>query len=86
MHAGRCRTFNEVLGLYSLSGSQSQKPHSDAIGSRQESVRGMVWEETIAEASPCFRILGFHPRSERETQEAELQRHSRHICGVHHIY
>jgi len=33
MHARRCRNFEEVLGICSLSGSLSQESHSDAIGS-----------------------------------------------------
>jgi hypothetical protein len=38
MHAGRCRTFEEVLGICSLSGSLSQEPHSDTHCARSDSV------------------------------------------------
>jgi len=85
MHAGRCRTFEEVLGRCILSGGLSQDPHSDAISSRQDSVRGLAWEEAIVEASLCVRILGFRPPSEREMKEAGFQSHSRHIRWVQHI-
>jgi hypothetical protein len=43
MHAGRCQTFEELLGLRSLSGGRSQEPHSDAIGSRQDPVQDLAW-------------------------------------------
>jgi len=33
----------------------------------------------------CVRMFGFRPRSERETKEAGLQSHSRHILWVQHI-
>jgi len=85
MHAGRCRNFEEVLGFCSLSGGLSQELHSDAIGSQQDSVRGLACEEAIFEASPCVRMLGCRGRSEREMKEAGLQSHSRHICWVQHI-
>jgi len=65
MHAGRCRTFEDVLGICSLSGNLSQGQHSDAIGSRYHPVRGLAWEVANVEASPCVRMLGFRPRSER---------------------
>jgi len=60
--------------------------HCDAIGSRQDSVRGLAWGEAIFEASPCVWMLGFCPRSETETKEAGLQSHSRHIRWVQYIY
>jgi hypothetical protein len=65
IHAGRCRTFEEVLGIWCLSGGLTQEPNSDAIGSRQDSVRGLawIWEEAIFEAFPCVRMLGFRPHS-----------------------
>jgi hypothetical protein len=85
MHAGRCRTDEEVLGLCILSDGLSQEQHSDAIGCRQDSVRGLAWEEAIFEASPCVLMLGFCPRSKRETKQAGLQSHSRHIRWVRHI-
>jgi len=87
MHAGRYRTFEEVLGICSLSGVLSQEPHPNVIGSRQDSVRGLAWirKEAIVEASPCIRMLGFHVRSERETKEAGLQSHSQHNRWVQHI-
>jgi hypothetical protein len=81
MHPGRCRTFEEVLGICSLSGGLSQEPHSDAIGSRQDSVQCLAWEEAIVESSPCVRMLGFRPRSERETKEAGLQSHPAIFVG-----
>jgi hypothetical protein len=43
------------------------------------------FRKAIVEASPCVLILGFHLRSERETKEAGLQRHSWHISWVQHI-
>jgi len=85
MHARRWWNFEEVQGLCSLSGGLYQKPHSNAIGSRQDSVWGQAWEEAIVEACPCVRMLGFSPRSEWETKEARLQSHSRHIRWVQHI-
>jgi len=87
MLAGRCRTFEEPLGICSLSGGQSHEPHPDAIGSQQDSVRGLarIRKKAICEASLCVRMLGFHARSERETEEAGFQSHSRHIDWVQHI-
>jgi hypothetical protein len=79
IHAGRCQTFEDLLGLCSLNGSLSQEPHSDTIGSWQDSVRGLAWKVAIDEASPCVRKLGFRARFERETLQAGLQSHSRHI-------
>jgi hypothetical protein len=87
MHAGRCRTFEEVLGIWSLSGGLSQKPHSDRLSGWQDSVQGLAWirKEAIFEASLDVRMLGFHPRSEREMKEAGLQSQFRHIRWVQHI-
>ena len=85
MHAGRCRIFEQVLGLCSLSRGLSHELHSDAIGSRQDFIRGLAWEEAIFEASPCVRMLGFRPLSERATTEAGLQSHPQHIYWVQHI-
>jgi len=73
------------MGFCSLSGGLSQEPHSDAIGSWQDSVRGLAWEEAIFEASLCVRMFGFRARSEKETKEAGIQSHSRHIRCVQHI-
>jgi hypothetical protein len=70
MHPGRCQTFEEVLGFCDLSSGQSLEPHSDGISSRQDSIRGLAWNEANFEASPCVRMLGFRPRSETETTEA----------------
>ena len=85
MQAGRCRTFEEVLGIGSLSGGVSQEPHCNAIGSREDSVKGLAWEETIVEASPCIAMLGFRPHSERQAIEAGLQSDFRHIRWVQHL-
>ena len=86
MHAGRCRTFEEVPVICSLIGNQSQEPHSDTIGSRQDSVRGLTWirMEAIFAASLCVWMLGFRARSEREMKEAGLQSHTQHIRWVQH--
>jgi len=85
MHAGRSWIFGIVLGFHSLSGDLSQEPHSDVIGSRQDSVQGLAWEEAIVEASPCVPMLAFCPSSGREMKEAGLQSHSRHVRWVQHI-
>jgi len=52
------------MGICSLSGGLSQKPHSDTIGSQQDSVQGLAWiqKEAIFEASLCIRMLGFGAR------------------------
>jgi hypothetical protein len=87
MHARRCRTFEEVLGICSLSGSLSEEPRPEVIGIRQDTVRGLAWirKEAILEPSPWVHMIGFCPRSEREMKEAGLQSHSRHIRLVQHI-
>jgi len=79
MHAGQCRTFEEVLGHCGLSRGLSQELHSEEVGSRQDSVRGLAWEEAIIEASQCIRMRCFRAHSESEMQEAGLQSHTRHI-------
>jgi len=87
MHAGRCRTIEEVLGLCSLSGCLSQEPYSDTIGSRQDSVHGLAWiqTETTFEASLSVQMLGFCAHSGRETRERGILSKSRHIRWVQHI-
>jgi hypothetical protein len=85
MHAGQCGTFEQVLGFCSLSGGLSQELHSDAIGSQQDSIQDLAWKEATFEASPCVRMLGFRPRSEREMTEARLPSHSRYIRWVQHL-
>jgi hypothetical protein len=85
MHAGGCRTFEDVLGLSSLSGGLSQEPQSDAIGSQRDSVQGLAWEELIVDVSPCVRMIGFHGHSKSEMKEAGLQSNSRHIPWLQHI-
>jgi hypothetical protein len=85
MHAGQCQTFEEELGLCILGGGVSHEPHSNAIGSGQDSIRGLAWEEGIVGASPCVQMLGFRPRSKREMKEAGLESHSRYCCWVQHI-
>jgi hypothetical protein len=85
MHAPRCRAFEQILGICSLCGSVTHELHSDAIGSRQDSVHGVAWEQATFEASPCFRMIEFCPHSEREMKEAGSQSHSQHICWVQHI-
>jgi len=64
MHAGRCWTWDEVLGVCDRGGGRSQEPHSVAIGSQQDSVQGLPWMDTIFEASPCVRMLGIWACSE----------------------
>jgi hypothetical protein len=85
MRAGQCRTLQEVLSICSLGASLFQEPHSDTLCGRQDSVRGLAWEEAIVQASPSVRMLGFLTRSERETKEAGLQSNSRHSRWVRHI-
>jgi hypothetical protein len=82
MHAGRCRTFDEILSLCYLSGGISPEPHSKAIGSRQDSVRGLAWDEANFQVSAFVRMLRFRPCSEREMIAAGLQSHSRHVRWV----
>jgi len=85
MPAGGCRSLEGVLVFCSLSGSLSHEPHSDGIGSRQDSIRGLALWEDIFEQSPCVRMLRFCPQYNRETKEAGLLIHSRHIRSVQHI-
>jgi hypothetical protein len=85
MHAGQCRTMQEVLSICSLGAGLFQEPHSDTLCGWQDSVRGLALDEAIVHASPCVRMLGFLPRSERATKEAGLQSNSRHIRWVQHI-
>jgi hypothetical protein len=72
MHAGPCRTFDEVLGFCSLSGGLSQEPHSDAIDSWQDSVRGMasLGKEAIFEHSPYVRMRSFRAGSEMRDESS----------------
>jgi hypothetical protein len=71
MHAVLCWTFEEVLGICSLSDGLTRKPHSDTIGSWQDSIRvlaGILKEAHVA-ASPCVQMVGFRARYERETKD-----------------
>jgi hypothetical protein len=72
MNAGRFPIFEEILGLYRPSSSLSQDSHCNTIGSQQDSVRGLAWEEAIVEASPCLWMVAFHPRSEREIKDTGI--------------
>jgi len=87
MHAGRCRTFEEVLGVWSLGGALSQEPQSHMLHGWEDSVQGLAWirKEAIFDTSPCVRMLGFCAHSEIETKEAGLQSQSWHIRWVQHI-
>ena len=87
MHHEQCLTFEEVLGISSLSGNVSQQRHSDTLGSWLDSIRGLPWirQEAIFEASLCVLILGLRARSARETKDSGLHSHSWHIHWVQHI-
>jgi hypothetical protein len=85
IHAGQSRSFEEVVGLCSLSGGLYQELHSYTIGSRQDSIRGLAWEEAIIKGFPCIWILGFVLCSETETKEAGLQSHSWQMHWVQRI-
>jgi len=85
MHAGRCQTFEEVLGLCSVSGIQLQEPHSNTIDSQPDSIWGIPWKEAISGESLCVQVIAFLAPSEGGTIEAGQRSHSQHIGWVQHI-
>ena len=85
MYAPQCRTLEEILGLCSRNGGLAQEPHSDAMGCRQDCIRGPAGEDAILNASSCVRMLAFRAGSENEKQDPGFHCHSRYIRCVPHI-
>jgi hypothetical protein len=70
MHARRCRTYQEELCIHCVHGGVSQEPQSGTIGSRQDSVQGLAWEEAIFEPSLYVRMPCIRPHFETKMKEA----------------
>jgi hypothetical protein len=56
-----------------------------AVGKTPYKVSHVSGKKTIVEISQCIRMIGFHARSERDTKEAVIHSHSRHIHWVQHF-
>jgi hypothetical protein len=64
MHSVTCHSFQEELGFFSFSGSHSQEPHSNAMCSRQDSMRCQAWAKVIFEAFLSVWTFALNPSSE----------------------